>query len=437
MAALSPSAGRDNVRRFYAGDALGSALDHFYMVALPLYALTTLGLSATWLGVLMGAQYLPALLVAQAAARRVDAMDRRQAMSIASFAAALMVLVLALVPRIDGAWAVAAVLLISAAGIGLTTLVYQIASTAAAPTIETDRSVTDLLAGQGAVRTVSRLVGMGLAGPLIELVGGRATLVLAAMLLLTRAFVIRPLRLRPDAVLGRPVAPAGGTPSGLGSFATPSGLGALSSDPMASSAAGPWTLAWRTRPLRLGLTAMFVLNVGGAIASGAYFAYAHDLLQLRPSIIGAAMTLGTVAAVLALRGIKRALALKRDAAWLCGLSGMVAGLATWVIPATPAALGLHALVVFHILFGAASTVVVVTFTVLRQRLVDNAVLAQVASLSVTLGSAAIVAGGVLASMALPLLGAVGTIALGAAVATCSVYAWLALARTGDGSMASR
>jgi hypothetical protein len=413
-----------NVRTLYAGDAMASGLDQFLIVALPIFALSALGISATWLGLVMALQYLPALLIAQRVAAAIDRGDRRRFLVGASVLGASLMVALAVMPWfVRGAQSLPVLLSISV-GLGLAVLIYQIASTAVAPTVVADRPVAEVLTGQGAVRTVSRMVGMGIAGPAIDGLGGTMTMLVVAVALGVRAAIMGRLAVRRG---DDDVPAASAASSGAATTTVSVSNGAKGTTQPVAPGTNPWALAYAEPALRFGLAGMFVLNVGGAIVAGAYFAYTYDMLRLSPTTIGAAMTLGTVSAVLALRWVKRALA-ELDAGLICAAGGMAVALVTWLIPLAGLEHGLIALVAYHVIFGAASTLVVVMFTVLRQRLVPNHVLGSVASVSSTLNAASLVAGGASASLLLPWLGVVGTLVAGAAVTTLALAAWVALFR---------
>ncbi len=400
---------RQNVHLLWFGTAVAAAADQLLFVGIPIFALSKLGLGAQWLGYALAMQYLPSLLFAQLLAGYIDRNDRRTAMLIGSVLCCLGALLLAMSSAFDlGSLVVIAVLGLSFV-LGIGNALYTIASGALSPVIAADRPVTDVLTGQASVRTAWRLIGLAAAGPFLDLFGGAALLAFVAAAFALRGISSVWIGLVPNE------SPAAGA---LGSKAPVDKRGA-------------WSLVWNTPVLRDGVLGLFLLNVGGALVSGAYFAYAYELLKLSSTTIGVVMFLGTVAALGALRWAKAAVK-KRDAAIICGLAGVIAALSTWPLPLLPVSWGLVALGIYHIVFGAVSAVVVVAYTIMRQKSVANEVLGRVVSVSASSNAAAVVLGAAMSSLLLPVLEVRQTLLVGSALATLAVIPLWNLARRARG-----
>jgi hypothetical protein len=413
------SAKRANVHLLWFGDAVAAACDQLLFVSIPIFALTSLGLGAQWLGYALAMQYLPSLVLAQVLAGAIDRHDRRVFLMVGSVFCAFGVLALAALAylRLENATGWVVLLLCFVLGVG--NAMYQIAAAAVGPTIEADRPVADVLTGQASVRTAWRMAGLAAAGPALDWVGGVAVLSVVA-----GAFAVRgvtSLRLAIQAPQSQ---------AAQASLAKAPAIGA--SDLTATAPAAipdtisPWRLVWTTPVLRHGVAGLFLLNAGGGLVSGAYFAYAHDLLKLSNTTIGALLLLGTISALVALRWVKGAVK-RHEPAFLCGAAGFAAALVGWILPFMPLGLGWAGLAVYHVIFGAVSVVVVVAFTIMRQAVVPNRFLGRVASVSATANAAAIVVGASLSSVLLPWLKTQPTLIAGALLASLSCVFWRLLA----------
>ena len=399
------SAPRRNVYNYWFGTAVASACDQLLFVGIPIFALSKLGLGSQWLGYALAMQYLPSLLLAQAMAAVIDRSDRRTALMLGSVFGCVSMLLLALSSTLPMGETTTVVLVLSLCFVlGIGNALFTIASAAIGPVIVADRPVTDVLTGQASVRTLWRLLGLAAAGPAIDLFGGEALLSFVAL-----AFALRGIaNLKLDVLA--PVAPPVVAPGADGPV----------------QAQGAWTMVWVTPVLRHGILGLFLLNIGGSLISGAYFAYAYELLELSPTTIGVVMFLGTVSALGALRWAKTAVK-KHDPAMICGWSGAASALVGWVLPLMPLHWGLGGLAIYHAVFGAVSSIVVVAFIIMRQQAVENHVLGRVASVSASTNAAAVVLGAALSSVLLPWLAVRGTLVVGAALATLSLIPLLRLA----------
>ncbi len=401
-----PSAPRRNVYNYWFGTAVASACDQLLFVGIPIFALSKLGLGAQWLGYALAMQYLPSLLFAQAMAAVIDRHDRRTALMLGSIFGCVSMLLLALSSTVPMSQPVTvAVVLTLCFALGIGNALFTIASAAIGPVITSDRPVTDVLTGQASVRTLWRLLGLAAAGPAIDLFGGEALLSFVAL-----AFAIRGIvNLRLDVLpVEAPAPKAPGAPD------------------KATEAQGAWGMVWASPVLRHGILGLFLLNIGGSLINGAYFAYAYELLSLSPTTIGVVMFLGTVSALAALRWAKSAVKI-HDPATICGWSGVASALAGWVLPLMPLQWGLFGLAIYHVVFGAVSSIVVVAFIIMRQQAVSNHVLGRVASVSASTNAAAVVVGAALSSVLLPWLAVRGTLVAGAALASLSLIPLLRLA----------
>ncbi len=409
-----------NVHLLWFGTAVASACDQLLLVGIPIFALAQLGVGSQWLGYALAMQYLPSLVLAQWMAAVIDRNDRRSALMVGSLLCCISMLLLALTstltlqPHLSITLLLALCLLL-----GVGNAIYTIASAAIAPVIVADRSVTDVLTGQASVRTLWRLLGLAAAGPAMDLLGGSAVLSLVALAFALRGVASLPIEVvATESVVvspgGAAAAPAQGAPPPTTQNAT------------TTPTQNAWGIVWNIPVLRHGIWGLFLLNLGGSLISGAYFAFTYELLRLSPTMIGVVMLLGTVSALVALRWSKAAVK-RYDAAVICGWSGVVAALVGWVLPLMPLDGALWGLGLYHVVFGAVSSIVVVAFTIMRQKVVSNQVLGRVASISATTNAAAIVLGAAASSMLLPLLSVRNTMVVGAALATLSLLPLWALA----------
>jgi Major Facilitator Superfamily len=417
MAHTTDPSKRANVHLLWFGDAVAAACDQLLFVGIPIFALTSLGLGAHWLGFALAMQHLPSLLLAQVLAGAIDRRDRRLFLMLGSVFCAFGALALAALAylRLENATGWAVLVLCFVLGIG--NAMYQIAAAAVGPTIEADRPVTDVLTGQASVRTAWRMAGLAAAGPALDWLGGVAVLSVVACAFALRG--VTSLRLAIQAPQEQALQ------AGLSQAPALTAAG-VAPVPTIPDTINPWRLVWTTPTLRDGIAGLFLLNVGGGLVSGAYFAYAHDLLKLSSTMIGGLMLLGTLSALVALRWAKGAVK-RHEPAFLCGAAGFAAALVGWILPFMPLGLGWVGLAAYHVIFGAVSVVVVVAFTIMRQKAVPNQFLGRVASVSATTNAAAIAGGAALSSLLLPWLKTQPTLIAGAALASLSCVFWRLLA----------
>lgn len=267
---------------FWGGQTVSMVGSAISFIALPLVAVSLLHVSPVGMSLLAAVERLPPLLVGPFIGPLVDRRARRPLLLIADigraallgwipFAAAIGVLAL---------WQ----LIIVAFGVGLLTLLFNVAYQAFLPNVVPAARLADGNGKLSASQSVAEVTGPGLASWFIH-AGGPAAAVLAdAVSYVASAWCVFRLRAR-DAV--RPAAPAGGWSAFWG--ATRSGF----------------PLLWHDRILRSVTMSNAMLAFFAQLQAAVYFLYLARTLQLSPTAIGLVFTASGVIGFAAALGAGR------------------------------------------------------------------------------------------------------------------------------------
>jgi MFS family permease len=243
---------------------VGSAIS---FIALPLVAVSLLHVNPFGMSLLAAAERLPPLLVGPFVGATVDRRARRPLLLIADIGRAMLLgwIPVAAVLGVLALWQ----LIVVAFGVGLLTLLFNVAYQAFLPNVVPAARLADSNGKLSASQSVAEVTGPGLASWFIY-AGGPAAAVLAdAVSYALSACCIVRIRAR-DAV--RSSAPAGG----WSAF-------------WASTRSG-FPLLWRDRILRSVTLANAVLVFFAQLQAAVYFLYLARTLHLSPTVIGLVFT---------------------------------------------------------------------------------------------------------------------------------------------------
>jgi hypothetical protein len=382
---------------------LATICDQIVYLALPALALLSLGMSAQQASLLAAAQWLPVALLGGLAGRVVDASAQSCVLGLGALCSGAACALFMIVDSVPNAmrfhYLIAACLVCACGG-----LLFSVAAAAAAPALAVKVPAPNACGMQAATRSTARVVGLGLAGPLIQGLGVPHAMLIAALCALVRLLMVNFL---PALRVGL-------------------GVGPVITDRPERTAAKD--AVWRNlaRHPSLGRVALaaVLLNLGGATNLGAFFVFAFERLNLAPGWVGAMLFAGGIAAVFAAHGstilLRRVGALK-----VCSVSATVAALGVWIMPcaiAWPAPL----LLIYELIFSASATLFLIALAVLRQRSVAEDRLGRVIGAFATLNAASIFGGLLLASLLIAKVGALGTIVVGCSICSTAAFPSLSL-----------
>ena len=189
----APRLWRDrDFRRFWIGQGISSIGDEVSALALPLIAVLTLEASATEMGIINALGYLPFLLVGLQAGVWVDRMRRRQILIWADLVQAallvtLPVAALAGVLRIEQLYVLALL-------IGAINVVASVAQQSFLPSLVERRHLPSANSRLEATRSITGIVGPGIAGVLVQLLTAPMAILVNAATLATSATLVASMR---------------------------------------------------------------------------------------------------------------------------------------------------------------------------------------------------------------------------------------------------
>jgi len=252
---------------FWGGQTVSMVGSAISFIALPLVAVSLLHVNPFGMSLLAAVERLPPLLVGPFVGPIVDRRARRPLLLIADIGRAVL---LGWIP-IGAALGVLALwqLLVVALGVGLLTLLFNVAYQAFLPNVVPAARLADSNGKLSASQSVAEVTGPGLASWFIYAGGPAAAVVADAVSYVVSAWCIVRMRTR-DAV--RAGAPAGG----WSAF-------------WASTRSG-FPLLWRDRILRSVTLANAVLVFFAQLQAAVYFLYLARTLHLGPTVIGLVFT---------------------------------------------------------------------------------------------------------------------------------------------------
>lgn len=393
-----------SLNKLFAGDALGTVIDQLVLLAIPTLALTVAGLGAAQVSVLTASQWVPAVLLSGLFGALADARDRRVVLGIAGLMSCVGAAAMAFVAQFDLslrlAWLLAASLLFAAGG-----TLFAVGSAASVPRLAIDVRIPDAVSTQASVRNVARIAGLALAGPAVQFFGAPAGVVAAAAFSLAKSLVVVSI-------------PESSSDESIRKKAMEDKRSA-------------WYLSLTNPLLRRLLIANATMNAGGAMVVGAFFAFAYDVLRISPFSVGVMLFVGGSSAILASRRAGRLMA-RFPARSLCAVSGLAAGAAVWLVPASAWLPTLPTLFVYEALFSAAATVFAISFAVVRQRLVPSHLLGKLVAVSSTSAAAAMVGGSLVGAVLIDRAGLLVAICAGCAFSSIGALSLIGLTHADEG-----
>jgi predicted MFS family arabinose efflux permease len=388
------------LRRLFASDALRAINDQVVNFAAPTLALVTFHMSAREASFISMGQWLPALILGGVAGRLADRFPRQRVIAIGALISAMAIAMMWLSSLVPSALQFpvifGAVLLYAATGVST-----GVTSGAFVPALARGVPVSDAISMQSGVRSSARIAGQAIAGPLTQFFSAAVAFGISACVAVLAAVMVLKLDVERQGVAG-----------------------AITRD---NAAFSPWRTVLHDPVLRAMTLLSFVMNIGGAIIQGAFFAYAYNVLQLPPIAVGLMLFLGGISAVFTAHFSRRLLS-TYSAGRLCMASGILSSTSVWLIPAASYAASLFVLIVYEIIFSAAATVFVISFAVLRQSVVPNHQLGQLISVSTTVSAASIVVGTSIAALLVGVIGVQASIVLGCVVASLGTLCTVGFSR---------
>ena len=372
------------LRRLLIADGLDAIGDQVTILALPTLALLLLRLPANQVSILVAVEWMPSLLLSGLIGRAVDRFDRRVVLVVAGLVAGFGAVSMAVVPILPKQLHFPTLFVacfVYAAG----SLAFAIAAAASVPVVIRNMTVSDGISHQSGIRSTAKIVGQAVAGPVIQLLGAVVGVIAAALISVLRAAIVFRL---PSSL-----SPANGAP------------------PSAQRKLEPWRVVVSDPLLRSITLGVFAMNLGHSMIEVIFFAYLYTHLNLTPIEASIMLLAGGVGAVSAAHW-SRSLHKMASARILCSLSGTVASLAVWMIPAAGLGHAFPVLIAYDLIFSVAATVFAITFSVVRQQLVPNHLLGQLASVSSTMNAGAMAIGASVVALLLPSLGVSRMIVVG-------------------------
>ncbi|MBM0279328.1 MFS transporter [Micromonospora tarensis] len=181
-------------RLLWAGQAVSGVGSNVTTVALPLVAVAVLDAGTFQVAVLTAAAWLPWLLIGLPAGAWVDRLPRRPLMVLCDLLCAVAFLSVPLAALLDRLTVVH--LLVVALGAGAARVFFETADQVYLPVLLRPEQLSEGNAKLQATRTMSYVVGPGLAGLIAQLVGAVAALLLDALTFLLSAVLLLRIRTR-------------------------------------------------------------------------------------------------------------------------------------------------------------------------------------------------------------------------------------------------
>lgn len=395
------------LRLVVAGEAFANLGDQLMLLAVPTVALLTLHLSPSKVSLLTTAQWLPALFLSVFAGRLVDRANRASVLVLAAVMSGLSAGTVAYTSqasRFQFETLFVACFIYAFAG-----LLTSLASTALLPTLVERSNADGGYAARAAGRSTARVVGQAIAGPIVQFLGAVSGLLFVIVISAFR--ILFALRV---GVGGRRRGPQPDVKTTL-------------EHEVSEQAFSPWTTVWQNTPTRKIVLGNFVINSGGSVILGIFFAYAYQILFLSPFSVGVMLFLGGSAAIYSAR--KAASIMKSTHGRLISVAcGIIAALSVWLIPLAMHLAPLIVLSIYEVVFSSGATVFGVGLLVIAQQMVPNSLLGRLMSVLTTLNAGAIVLGTSCAFLLADRIGVVTVLVAGCTISSCgatylATYVW--------------
>lgn len=375
-AAAEPVSDWRSFRRLMWGETVSSFGLNLSLVAVPSYAVLQLDASAAQVSAINIAQWAPPLILGLLAGKRADRLDRRRAMVAADLLAAAACLAFAWLmwtQALSLAWLYLIVFAIAGCG-----TFYALGSAALVPNL-----LAGGARGQGnsrlaAARALSDGAAQLVAARLVGIAAGALVVALDGLTYLIRALLIGSIR------------PAAADGEGEGA------------EPVNRTIRATWTILRRNPELMRLMGVQGTLNVGGAFILAFFYLYAYGPLGLAPFHVGVMLALGhfsAFAGALLLPALLRRLDLRTIAAFALGSSAA----AVWLLALAQGPNAFMLLLVYEALFSLSTVLFSVAVITRRQHLTPSDHQGRMSAFTVLFGYACLIAGGLLAVAATPLL----------------------------------
>jgi MFS family permease len=389
-------------RRLMWGESVSSFGLNLSLVAIPSYAVIHLGATAAQVSAINIAQWAPPLILGLAAGKRADRMDRCRAMVAVDLLAGLASLGLAWLMW-TGQLSLPILYLIVLAIAGCGTF-YALGSAALVP---------NLLAGPARGRGNSRLAGARafsdglaqlLAARLVSVAAGALVVALDALTYLFRALMVDSIR------------------------SAPAGEAAKLKEPIDRTILSTWAILRRNPELMRLMGAQGTLNVGGAFILAYFYPYAYQSLGLHPFHIGVMLALGHFSAFAGAFLLPSLLG-RREIGSVAAVALGSSAAAVWLLPLAQGSHAFAFFLVYEALFSVSTVLFGVSVTTRRQHLTPHDHQGRMSSFTVLFGYACLIAGGLLAVVATPLVEPRMGIVAGCALSSMTLL-WFVCPRLG-------
>lgn len=379
-------------RRYFVAESASLVGGQITLFALPTLAILLAGADAFEVGLVYALGYIPSIVIGIPVGVAVDRFDRRRLMVFADLLRFIATSSIAVAWFTNGTVAILHVYVVAFV-IGLGTTIYDVAAQAALPLIVSPDAVGDANAKLALGRSLSQLIGAPITGALIQSMGAALSMFLDALACLASAALL---------------VSASNWPSGVGS------THGRSRGEHAWSAAV--SVISKNGPLRRVLALMAVLNLGGAMIGALFLVYAYEDLHLPASIVGLALGLGSLGALVASLSavrIQRLVGLEP----VMRLSAIAAGGVLWMIPAASIGFAAFVLAAYEFLFSGCATLFVICQLTWRQTTIPNELQGRVNAIVRMVAIGALPLGALLGGICGSAFGITNAILLGATVAS--------------------
>lgn len=374
--AEEPPSDWTSFRLLMLGESVSSFGLNLSMVAVPSYAVLYLNASAAQVSAVNIAQWAPPLILGLAAGKRADRMDRRRAMVAADLLAGLASLGLAwLMWTQTLSLPILYLIVFAIAGCGT---FYALGSAALVPNLLAGPARGRGNSNLAAARALSDGAAQLLAARLVSVAAGALVVALDALTYLFRALLVGSIRAAPIQGSAGPAEPADRT------------------------IRSTWAILRRNPELMRLMGAQGTLNVGGAFILAYFYPYAYQGLALEPFHIGVMLALGHFSAFAGAFLLPAVLG-RRDVGSIAALALGSSATVVWLLPLAQGSNAFALFLVYEALFSASTVLFSVAVTTRRQHLTPQDHQGRMSSFTVLFGYACLIAGGLLAVAATPLL----------------------------------
>ncbi|MEA3052828.1 MAG: hypothetical protein QOG72_1731 [Sphingomonadales bacterium] len=363
-------------RRLMWGESVSSFGLNLSLIAIPSYAVLHLNASAAQVSAINIAQWAPPLILGLAAGKRADRLDRRRAMVAADLLAGIASLALAWLMWTQTLSLPLLYLVVFAiAGCGT---FYALGSAALVPNL-----LAHAARGRGnsrlaAARALSDGAAQLLAARLVAVAAGALVVALDALTYLFRASLVGSIRSAPVHGIAGPA------------------------EPVDRRIGSTWAILRRNPELLRLMGAQGTLNIGGAFILAYFYPYAYEVVGLEPFHIGVMLGLGHFSAF-AGAFLLPTILVRREIRSVAALALGSSAATVWLLPLAHGSNAFALFLVYEALFSVSTVLFGVAVTTRRQQLTPPDHQGRMSSFTVLFGYACLIAGGLLAVAATPLL----------------------------------